>query len=123
MQIKTSVLKESQTEKASSLIGSLDVIALDMANSSSANETEMENIGGYRLNFDLPYLSSGTKTVISLSNPRRDGLVPKHCCQYSHRGGYSSGRLLSYYSNRGRQSDKSRRTGCAMMTYLHVEPP
>ncbi|CAH3170094.1 unnamed protein product [Porites evermanni] len=36
--------KESQTTQASSLIDSLDVLALDMANSSQTNVTEMENI-------------------------------------------------------------------------------
>ena len=38
-------LKESQTKKASSLIGSLDVVALDIASTSNANATEMKNIG------------------------------------------------------------------------------
>ncbi|XP_078354871.1 uncharacterized protein LOC144639420 isoform X2 [Oculina patagonica] len=36
--------KDSQTEKASSLIDSLDVVALDMANSSQRNSTEMNNV-------------------------------------------------------------------------------
>lgn len=36
--------KDSQTKKASSLIDSLDVVALDMANSSQSNSTEMDNV-------------------------------------------------------------------------------
>ncbi|XP_068677449.1 uncharacterized protein [Montipora foliosa] len=36
--------KESQGQKASSLIDSLDVLALDMANGSNSNATEMKNI-------------------------------------------------------------------------------
>ena len=44
-------LKESQTKKASSLIDSLDELALDMAaNSTQTNATQMENVGRYFLN-------------------------------------------------------------------------
>ena len=45
-------VKESQTTQASSLIDSLDVLALDMANSSQTNVTEMENVGRYFLNIE-----------------------------------------------------------------------
>ena len=45
-------VKESQTTQASSLIDSLDVLALDMANSSQTNVTEMKNVGRYSLNIE-----------------------------------------------------------------------
>ena len=45
-------VKESKTTQASSLIDSLDVLALDMANSSQTNVTEMENVGRYSLNIE-----------------------------------------------------------------------
>ena len=45
-------VKESQTTQASLLIDSLDVLALDMANSSQTNVTEMKNVGRYSLNIE-----------------------------------------------------------------------
>jgi len=44
------LFQESQTKKATSLIGSLDVVALDLANSSQTNAAEMENVGKCSVN-------------------------------------------------------------------------
>ena len=84
-------VKESQTTQASSLIDSLDVLALDMANSSQISVTELENVGRYSLNIEYaplkssaypvhPFCSLVTDYFLKPSDSRLKGTELVHLC-------------------------------------------
>ena len=64
-------LQDSQTKKASSLIDSLDDIALDMANSSQSNSTEMDNVGKWIDQFAVVPLIAIFRPLVYKSRKRR----------------------------------------------------